>query len=96
MGSYAAAGLALYNTYLLRQTILKNSIALTRSNNPKIVRPASLVVSGFYFMGLAAVWHIPSLFAELAVRVYCSAENATTTVLFREHLKKEIFNENRV
>ena len=73
MGSYVAVGLGLYNTYLLRQTILKNTIALTRSNNPTIVRTGSAVVAGFYFVGLTAVWHIPSFFAELAVRVYCSA-----------------------
>ena len=42
------------------------------------------------------VWHVPSFFAELAVRVYCASENAMTSVLFREYLRKEIFNERRL
>lgn len=73
IGSYVAFGLAAYNTYLLRQKVLKNAISLTRSTNPTVVKCASAVVGLFYFGGLAAVWHIPSFFAELAVRVYCSA-----------------------
>jgi hypothetical protein len=83
MGSVLALGLAAYNTFLLRQKIIKNAIHLTKSNHPRVVSAASLLVGGFYYAGLAVVWHVPSFFCELAVRVYCSAENATTTVLFR-------------
>jgi hypothetical protein len=96
LGSYAAFGLAGYNTFLLRQRILKNGIALTRSNHPMIVKTASVGISICYFMGLSVVWHIPSLFAEMAVRVYCSSENAATTVLFRAYLKNELFNDDRL
>lgn len=73
MGSTAALGIAGYNTFLLRQKIIKNAIHLTKSNNPNVVAAASAVVSLFYFSGLAVVWHVPSFFAELAVRVYCSS-----------------------
>jgi hypothetical protein len=68
-----ATGLAAYNTFLLRQKILKNAIHLTKSNKPVIVGTASFIVGTFYFAGLSIVWHIPSFFSELAVRVYCSA-----------------------
>jgi hypothetical protein len=69
---YAALALAFYNTYLLKQKILKNAIHLTKSNKPHIVMSASAVVSVSYFMGLFAVWLIPSFFSEIAVRIYCS------------------------
>ena len=95
-GSYAAFILAGYNTFLLKQKIIKNAIGLTKSTKPTIVKAASLGVASCYFIGLAAVCHIPSLFAELAVRVYCSSENASTTIFFRSYLKEEIFNEQRV
>ncbi len=73
IGSYLAFGLAGYNTFLLRQKILKNAIALTRSTRPRTVMAASAGVGLLYFLGLTVVWHVPSFFAELAVRVYCSA-----------------------
>jgi hypothetical protein len=83
LGSYAAFALAAYNTFLLRQRVLKNAIALTRSTQPVVVQTAAVGVGLCYLVGLSAMWHIPSLFAELAVRVYCSSENAATTLLFR-------------
>jgi hypothetical protein len=55
--------LAGYNTFLLRQKILKNAISVTKSNNPKMVGIASAIVGLYYFVGLVAVWHIPSFFA---------------------------------
>lgn len=73
MGSTIAFGVAAYNTFLLRQKIIKNAIHLTKSNNPRVAVAAGVVVAGFYFAGLSLVWHIPSFFSELAVRVYCSA-----------------------
>ena len=73
LGSYVAFALATYNTYLLRQKILKNAISLTKSTQPAVVKLASVGVSLLYFTGLTVMWHIPSFFAELAVRVYCSA-----------------------
>ena len=91
-----AFGAAAYNTFLLRQKIIKNAIAVTRSNHPKVVALATGFVSLYYFAGLCVVWHVPSFFAELAVRVYCASENAMTSVLFREYLRKEIFNERRL
>ncbi len=93
LGSLLAFGVAGYNTFLLRQTIIKNAIHLTKSNNPKVVGPACFLVGAFYYAGLAITWHIPSFFTELAVRVYCSAENASTTMLFREGIKGELFRE---
>lgn len=71
-GSYIAMAMSIYNVYLLRQNILKNAIHLTKSNNLKIVRPASFVVGGFYFLGLFVLWNIPCFFTEIAVRVYCA------------------------
>lgn len=73
MGSLAAFFLAGYNTFLLRQKIIKNAIHLSKSNNPKVVGAVSVFVALLYYGGLAVVWHIPSFFSELAVRVYCSA-----------------------
>jgi len=96
IGSYVAFGIAGYNTFLLKQKIIKNAISITKSINPNVVKTASVGVGLLYFIGLTAVWHIPSLFAELAVRVYCSTENAATTVFFKDYLKKEVFNSQRL
>lgn len=96
LGSLAAFMLAGYNTLLLKQRILKNAIHITKSNKPHVVLPAAVGVGVMYFLGLACVWHVPSFFAELAVRVYCASENATTTVLFRDFMEKELFSEKRV
>jgi hypothetical protein len=49
-----------------------------------------------YYLGLCCVWHVPSFFAEIAVRIYCAAENASTSVLFHNYLQKEILNEKRI
>ena len=73
MGSYIAFVAAGYNTFLLKQKILKNAIFITKSNNPTVVKSASVGVALLYFSGLSIMWHIPSIFAELAVRVYCSS-----------------------
>ena len=88
LGSYAAFVIAGYNTFLLRQKIIKNAIHLTKSNKSNVVMLASLVVGGFYYAGLTLIWHVPSFFTELAVRVYCATENATTSYLFKENMKK--------
>ena len=96
MGSYIAFVAAGYNTFLLKQKILKNAIFITKSNNPTVVKSASVGVALLYFSGLSIMWHIPSIFAELAVRVYCSSENAATTVLFRSYLRNEIFSDQRL
>ena len=88
LGSYAAFCLAGYNTFLLRQKIIKNAIYVTQSNKSFVVKGAAMGVGILYFLGLSVVWHIPSLFAEFGVRVYCSSENAMTSILFREYLKK--------
>ncbi len=58
-GSYIAMVLSIYNTYLLRQQILKNAIHITKSNNVKIVKPAAFLVGGFYLLGLYTLWNIP-------------------------------------
>jgi hypothetical protein len=55
-------GMSVYNTYLLRQVILKNAINLSKSNNPKVVKPVSVVVGGFYLMGLYVLWNVPCFF----------------------------------
>jgi len=62
-GSLAAFCLAGYNTYLLRQKIIKNAIHLTKSNNTKVVSIGCFIIGSFYYTGLAIVWHIPSFFA---------------------------------
>lgn len=54
--------MSIYNVYLLRQTILKNAIHISKSNNVKIVRPVSLVVGGFYLFGLYLLWNVPCFF----------------------------------
>ena len=62
-GSLAAFLIAGYNTYLVRQRILKNAIHLTKSNRASVVGVASVGVGAMYYLGLACVWHIPSFFA---------------------------------
>lgn len=61
-GSYIAMALSIYNVYLLRQNILKNAIHLTKSNNMKILRPATAVVGSLYLAGLYVLWNIPCFF----------------------------------
>jgi hypothetical protein len=62
-GSYAALVIAGYNTFLLKQKIIKNAIHITKSNNPNVVVGASFLVGAFYYAGLSIVWHIPSFFS---------------------------------
>jgi len=63
MGSLIAFGLAGYNTFLLKQKILKNAISLSKSNKSTIVVPVAAGVGCMYYLGLCVVWHIPSFFA---------------------------------
>jgi hypothetical protein len=72
-GSYFALGLSIYNLYLLRQNILKNAINLTKSSNARIIKPMSVFVGSFYFVGLYLLWNIPCFFTEIAVRVYSAS-----------------------
>lgn len=46
IGSYLAIGMSFYNVYLLKHRIIKQSIHLTKSKNPFIVK---LVITKFYF-----------------------------------------------
>jgi hypothetical protein len=73
MGSYLAFFLSCYNVFLVRQNILKNAIHITKSNNPKVVKIASILVGSFYFIGLYLLWNIPCFFTEIAVRSYCAS-----------------------
>ena len=92
-GSYFATIAAIYNTFLLRQKIIKNSIFLTKSNNPRFVKPMCFVIGSFYFFGLYCLWHIPSFFAEVAVRVYVATEDTVSNILLKKYLE-EILCEN--
>jgi hypothetical protein len=62
LGSYIAIAMSFYNVYLLRQNILKNAIYITRSNIPNIVKPAAILIGGFYLIGLYVLWNIPCFF----------------------------------
>ena len=72
-GSSLAFLLSLYNLFLLRQKILKNAIYFSKSNKPYIVKPVSIAIGICYFVGLYSIWHIPSLGAEAAVRIYVAS-----------------------
>jgi hypothetical protein len=37
-GTFFGLGMALHNTYHMKQTIIKNAISLTKSKNPMVVR----------------------------------------------------------
>lgn len=69
-GSIVATMMAFYNLFLIRQRIIKNSIALTKSNNSKIVKFSCVLVGSVYFSGLYILWQVPSFFAETAARTY--------------------------
>ena len=92
LGTFCALAMACYNTFLIRQRIIKNAIHLTKSNNPRIVKAMTGIVGFLYFTGLYVIWHIPSFFTEVAVRVYVSTEDVTTNYLLKDHLKNTIFN----
>lgn len=92
MGSLFATIAAFYNTFLLRQKILKNSIYITKSTNPHVVKSTCLIVGAFYFFGLYCLWHIPSFFAEIAVRLYVATEDTVTNVLLKRYLEEILGN----
>ncbi len=81
VGSTFATLAALYNVFLIRQKIIKNAIFLTKSKNPRVVKSMCLVVGSLYFAGLYCLWHVPSFFAEIAVRVYVSSEDVVTNLM---------------
>ena len=96
MGSIFATVAALYNLFLIRQRILKNAIYLTKSNNPRTVKMMSVVVGSLYFAGLYCIWHIPSFFSEVAVRVYVSTEDVVTNWLMRRYAEEILLNDKRL
>lgn len=96
IGSTFATIAALYNLFLIRQTIIKNAIYLTKSNKPRIVKAMSVVVGSMYFTGLYCLWHIPSFFSEVAVRVYVSTEDVVTNRLLKRHAEQILLNEQKV
>lgn len=77
----AAIALSLFNLFQIRQKVIKHSIYLTKSNKPYLVKPVMGFVGLAYWIGLLAVWHIPSIGAESAVRTYLAMEDATTAYL---------------
>ena len=95
-GTFFALGLAVYNTFLIRQRIIKNAIHITKSNNPRIVKAMTGVVGFLYFSGLYVIWHIPSFFTEIAVRMYVSTEDTVTNYLLRDKLRNDIFSEKKL
>ena len=56
------------NFYQIRQRVVKHAIFVTRSNNPRVVKAASVFVGGSYLLALFAVWHLPPLFLEISLR----------------------------
>jgi len=95
-GSVFATGIAFYNLFLIRQRIIKNAIALTKSNNPKMVKGMCFVVGSIYYLGLYCLWHIPSFFAEIAVRSYISTEDAVTTIALKNQIEDILINDKRL
>lgn len=81
LGTFAALIMSIYNTFLIRQRIIKNAISLSKSNNPRVVKVMSVGIGSLYFVGLFCLWHIPSFFLEVAARLYCSVEDVTTNAL---------------
>lgn len=94
-GTFATVA-ALYNLFLIRQRIIKNSIFLTKSNNPKVVKAMCLVVGSLYYAGLYSLWHIPSFFSEIGVRAYVASEDAVSNILLRDHLEQILLNNPRL
>ncbi|KRX02543.1 hypothetical protein PPERSA_11883 [Pseudocohnilembus persalinus] len=70
-----------YNLYHLKQKIIKDSIALTRSKNIFVVRSMCLLVGSCYYLGLLAVWHIPSLSIQMSYNLYQASMQATINYL---------------
>ncbi|EAS00443.2 transmembrane protein, putative (macronuclear) [Tetrahymena thermophila SB210] len=77
LGSYAAFAIAYYNLHQLQQKIIKQSIHLTKSKNPKVIKFTKGYLNIFYYIGLVAVWHIPSISSEIAFKLYFSTASAT-------------------
>ena len=84
----AAIALSLLNLFHIRQKVIKHAIYITGSNKQYLVKPVhnTLIVGhGHSWVGLLggllAVWHIPSIGAESAVRTYLAMEDATTAYL---------------
>ncbi|KAM3144392.1 hypothetical protein pb186bvf_003556 [Paramecium bursaria] len=71
IGSSLAFCMAVHNLYYMKQSILKQTIHLTKSNNPKVIKIARIPLYGIYFIVLSALWHIPSISAEIGVRMNC-------------------------
>lgn len=95
-GSSAATIAAFYNLFLIRQRVIKNAIYISRSNNPRVVKVMCGVIGSLYLYGLYILWHIPSLFAEVAVRNYWASEDAVTNSLMREKLEELLFSDARL
>ncbi|CAK84431.1 unnamed protein product (macronuclear) [Paramecium tetraurelia] len=89
-GSYMAFGMAIHNTYHLRQSILKQCIHLTKSKNPTIIKLAAIPITTVYFGVLFGLWHIPSFSGELAIRLYFGTQSAVFDLLMD---KEEIFQD---
>jgi len=70
LGSYLAFGAATYNTYRLRQQIIKKAIMLTKSKNPMIIKFVTANLAVLAWAGLSLVWHVPSISIELAFHYY--------------------------
>ena len=86
VGSTVASVAALYNLFLIRQRVIKNSIFLTKSKNPRVVKAMCVVVGSIYYGGLYLLWNLPSFFSEVAVRTYVASEDAVCNFLLRRHL----------
>lgn len=96
VGNTFATIAALYNLFLIRQTILKNAIYLTKSNKPRIVKMMSVIVGSLYFTGLYCLWHIPPFFSEVAVRVYISTEDMVTNWMLKRYAEEILVNDKRL
>ena len=59
---------SLVNFYQIRQQVIKHAIYFSRSNNPNIVKSATVCVGLVYLVGLFGVWHLPTLFIEIGLR----------------------------
>lgn len=55
-----------------------------------------VVVGGLYFMGLYIIWHIPSFFSEVAIKVYLSTEDAVTNYLLHEKINHLLLSDQKV
>lgn len=65
-GSHIAAVCATINIYKIRQLILKYTISLTRSKNPKFLKLARIPIGFFFYVFLIMIWHIPSITVQFS------------------------------